>query len=411
MMNERVRTSPEGVTAKGTVISVGVNLAPQSGGTFQTVWRFYDALSSKDWSVHVLDFSKYGGDHLPEGSRSFPTTRLPVGRAYGWSRHVYGETVASTIRQADLVIVHGIYVHPLLQVARMSAKQGIPLILVPHGSLDPFSLSHHRWQKRVWLSLYRDTLFARSAAVLYGSEVEKNRSVVSGMERRPECIPWPVDAESADGSSSARERVRMRHNLTCNRRIALFCARLARVKRLAETIRAFLRVAPRDWVLLCVGPATSEVDMDEIRTLCAGSEGRCVYVGPVFGHEVEDYYAAADLFVLFSHSENFGHSVGQALARGVPVALSPGVGLAAFVHRYGGGFVADGESFDDMCRVLGAAFNCSAGELRELGEIGRKWVERELNPVTFAERLDALCMSVREEAQAASGRCAEVVTA
>ena len=402
---------PEGLARKGTVVSVGVNLVPQSGGTFRTILQFYEALRSKDWAVQILNFSKYRAEDLPEGSMTFSTTRLLVGRAYQWSHHIYGKTVTSAIRGADLVMIHGIYVHPLLQAAQMAAKRGIPYILVPHGSLDPFSLRHHRWQKRVWLSLYRDTLFAQSAAVLYGSELEKNRSVISGVERRPECIPWAVDAGSADGNATARQRVRIRHNLACGQRLALFCARVARVKRLPETIRAFLRLAPHDWVLLCVGPATSEVDMDEIRTLCARSEGRCDYVGPVFGRDVEDYYAAADLFVLLSYSENFGHSVGQALARGVPVVLSPGVGLAPYVRRYGGGFVADGESFDDLCSVLGAAIHCGTGALRELGETGRKWVERELGPIAFAERLDGLCRSVREEARSASGRCAKVVTA
>ncbi|MBZ5630862.1 MAG: glycosyltransferase, partial [Acidobacteriia bacterium] len=341
-MSTAMQIRPEGLARKGTVVSVGVNLVPQSGGTFRTIMQFYEALRSKDWAVQILNFSKHRAEDLPEGSMTFSTTRLLVGRAYQWSHHIYGKTVTSAIRGADLVMIHGIYVHPLLQAAQMAAKRGIPYILVPHGSLDPFSLRHHRWQKRVWLSLYRDTLFAQSAAVLYGSELEKNRSVISGVERRPECIPWAVDAGSADGNATARQRVRIRHNLACGQRLALFCARVARVKRLPETIRAFLRLAPHDWVLLCVGPATSEVDMDEIRTLCARSEGRCDYVGPVFGRDVEDYYAAADLFVLLSYSENFGHSVGQALARGVPVVLSPGVGLAPYVRRYGGGFVADG---------------------------------------------------------------------
>jgi len=199
--------------------------------------------------------------------------------------------------------------------------------------------------------MYRNTLFARSAAVLYATETERNRSVVAGLERRTECIPWSIDASLTDENTTARQRrVRMRHNLTGDRQIALFCARLARVKRLAETIRAFLRVAPPRWVLLCVGPATSEVDIDEIQTLCARSEGRCIYVGPMYGGDLEDYYAAADLFVLFSHSENFSHSVAQALAQAVPVAISPGVGLAALVHRYGGGFVADGESRLRQCK-------------------------------------------------------------
>jgi len=385
-------------------LSVGVNLAPQSGGTFRTVRGFYDALSSKGWSAHILNFSKYRGDDLPEGSWTFPTSSLPVGRAYHWCRHVYGDTVTSAVRYADLIFIHGIYVHPLLQAAILAMKHRVPYVLVPHGSLDPFAFTRRGGRKKVWLSLYREVLFERSAAVLYASEAERGRSWAVGLERRAECIPWTVAAASASQKGKARAVIGQRHGLGRERRIALFCARIATVKRVTETIRAFLREASRQWVLLCVGPATAEVDIDEVRTLCAQSEGRCVYVGPVFGRAVEDYYAAADLFVLLSLSENFGHSAGEALARGTPVALSPGVGLAGHVHRYGGGFVAGGESFEDMCRVLCTALNCSAAVLREAGEVGRKWVERELNSAIFAERLDALCRSVCEEAQAVSGR-------
>jgi glycosyltransferase involved in cell wall biosynthesis len=406
-----MQTGPEERAGSLRALCAGVNLAPQGGGIFRTVLAFYKALESKDWAVEIVNFSKYEAMGLPEETMTFPTTRVPVGRAYQWSRHVRDEAVESAIGCANLVILHGIYVHPLLRVAQIAKKRGIPYILVPHGSLDPFSLRRHRWQKRAWLSLYGETLFARSAAVLYGSEIEKNRSVVSGTEGRAECLPWAVEVGSAEGDENARQRVRLRYSLARDRRIALFCARVAKVKRLPETIRAFLREAPRDWVLLCVGPRSSDVDIEEIRTLCTGSEGRCLYVGPVFGHDLEDYYAAADLFVLLSYSENFGHSCAEALARGVPVALSPGVGLAARVHRHGGGFVADGESFDDMCRVLAAAFNCSAGALREVGEVGRKWVERELSPGAFAVGLDALCRSVCGGTQSAAARCAEAVTA
>jgi glycosyltransferase involved in cell wall biosynthesis len=181
---------------------------------------------------------------------------------------------------------------------------------------------------------------------------------------------------------------------------------MARVKRPLETIQAFLAAAPPDWVLLCVGPPTPEVPFSKIEAMCAASGRRCICVGPIFGSALPDYFSAADLFLLLSHSENYGHSAAEALFQGVPVVISPDVGLGPYIKRYGGGFVSGGASFNDMCEALRSAMQLSPESLAEIGRTGKGWVERELSPVHFADRLNALCLSSGKRTQNRPGRSA-----
>jgi glycosyltransferase involved in cell wall biosynthesis len=68
-------------------------------------------------------------------------------------------------------------------------------------------------------------------------------------------------------------------------------------------------------------------------------DGSVFWPGFLSGDEKLAALEAANLFVLPSHSENFGVAAVEALAAGLPVVLSEAVGIAPDVARAGAGMV------------------------------------------------------------------------
>jgi len=98
-----------------------------------------------------------------------------------------------------------------------------------------------------------------------------------------------------------------------------------------------------------------------------GLAGRVRRVGYVHGAEKWKLLREAAFLVLPSRSENFGNVVLEAMAAGIPVIVTPEVGLAGTVAESGSGVVVAGEP-----QPLGAAMASLAADAPAREAMGRK---------------------------------------
>ncbi len=98
-------------------------------------------------------------------------------------------------------------------------------------------------------------------------------------------------------------------------------------------LRALGGLVDLDWRLTIAGPERDPIHAQGLRALAErmGVAGRVRFAGAVDAAELEALYAGADVFALATHWEGYGMAVAEALARGLPVAVTAGGAVAELV--------------------------------------------------------------------------------
>src|SRR5262249_26473028 len=124
-----------------------------------------------------------------------------------------------------------------------------------------------------------------------------------------------------------------------------------------------------------------------------GLSARVAMLGAVPPQSRWAAFDGADLFVLPSHSENFGIVVAEAMARGKPVAVTSGVQFAEHVSKSGGGAVVRPDPAELAGRV--DSWICDSPGRARAGESGRAYIRNHFTWRRAAERLSELYRRVR----------------
>ncbi|MFM7780730.1 MAG: glycosyltransferase family 4 protein, partial [Alphaproteobacteria bacterium] len=99
-------------------------------------------------------------------------------------------------------------------------------------------------------------------------------------------------------------------------------------------LRALARLTDLDWSLAIAGDATRDpVHADGLRALAAelGLAQRVRFLGALPDAALDAEYARADLFALATRYEGYGMAAAEAMARGLPLAITAGGAIADIV--------------------------------------------------------------------------------
>lgn len=303
-----------------------------------------------------------------------------------WSLYT---ALARALPAADVVNLHALYLFHDWAAGRICRHANVPYIVLPHGALDPYIWRRHRGRKRVIEWAFQNRVLRHAAAIHYTTEDEMRLAVPYAQGAPGVVVPLGIELDEFDPLPPP-DRFHARHPETRGKRIVLFLGRLHEKKGLDILAAAFGRIAKTfpDVHLVLAGPEAGIAARLEDWLRDAGIADRTTRTGMIEGEDKRAALAAASLFALPSYSENFGIAVLEAMAAGLPVAISDQVNLWHDVEAAGAGLVSpcDVGAFAALLeRLLG-----DPAEARRMGEAGRRLARDSFSWPRIAARLESV---------------------
>ena len=272
--------------------------------------------------------------------------------------------------RGDLVHQHGIWLYDQWASFRWQTKTDKPVVISPHGMLDPWALNSSAWKKKAVEKMFARRSLDRATCIhaLCRSEAESIRAY--GLTNPIAIIPNGVELPAPDGAAFCAKGAR-------EKRILLFLGRIHPKKGLQELIEAWGAVNGvwRDnWTLTIAGWDDGGYE-PALRSLVdsLGLGDSVEFAGPRFGEEKAELLRSADAFVLPSFSEGLPMSVLEAWSYGLPVLMTDFCNLPEGFSSLAA--IRITPAVDSVIAGLAELAGMDAGALESMGANGRALVE------------------------------------
>lgn len=291
----------------------------------------------------------------------------------------------------DLLHIHALFSHTSIAAARAARHAGVPYVVRPLGVLNRWGMENRR---RVLKSLsfrfIEQPVLRHAASIHYTSRAEQLEAEACGVRAFATILPLGIDVLPY-ASEVSPERFYARFPQAKDRDIVLFLSRVDAKKGVDLLLAAFARLHLKFPKCLLVIAGSGEAEyVQSLRRQAEilGIDGQVVWAGFLGGHEKLAAFAAASVFTLPSHSENFGIALVEALAAGLACVTTPGVAVSEDMSEWDAGLIVP-------CDVLSLAQGlerilADAALGRRLGVNARRLAKDRFSMETMGRGLHAL---------------------
>lgn len=210
-------------------------------------------------------------------------------------------------------------------ISNFSRRSSVPLVISPHGMLEPWSLKYNFFKKKfAWYLYQRKSL--KAASVLHATSYKEADNLLKLNLNLPVAvIPNGVE-------QSIYEDIKKFDFLDSNKKFLnktnfLYVGRIHPKKGLMNLLKVWHKIFKDNNKCKLMIAGYPELDyLEKLKNYVNKNNlnTNVKFLGPVEGDDLVNLYKNSDIFVLPTYSENFGIVVAEALSYGIPVITTTG---------------------------------------------------------------------------------------
>lgn len=264
----------------------------------------------------------------------------------------------------DIVIFHETYRKEYLKIGKNLKKNGVPYIIVPHGSLSSVAQKNKKIKKAVANKLFFNRFIKDAEALQCLSENEKNRT--------------KFHPNKFLGTNGVEIPSNKKTHFSENEKKIVYIGRLEFYCKGIDLMLGAIKIK-KDLLLennckfYIYGPDYKN-RRKVIKRLIEKNNVQDIVtlLDAVSGDEKEQILINTDIFIQTSRSEGMPLGILEALSYGVPCLITEGTNIGDYVKRYNAGWVAKTDSVSIADKLIEAVLDSNV------------WTEKSKNAIKLA---------------------------
>ena len=247
----------------------------------------------------------------------------------------------------DVVHINWLYVYTTVAAAAECIRQNIPYILTPHGMLDSYSISlKGSLKKKLYIACIEKRNIKNAHAIHYSSAGEKEEAFISRWNIDDVIVPNIIDLPSKLKSILDEVSFYAEYPFLKHKSIVVSMGRLNYIKGLDQLLKSWnmvIAAVPNAHLIIAGPDSNGYIEVLKRIVKSEGISASVSFLGTVIGDRKSGLLYNSDVFVSSSYLESFGMAIVEAMAHGLPVAITDKVNIKSEIVEAEAGLISSCE--------------------------------------------------------------------